>query len=139
MNVTPHSPLSTPRAQAGVVLLESLIAILIFSMGILAIIGLQAAMVKNTSNAKYRADASFIAQQRLAEIWVSPNNLGALADGVEKQIPDVLPNGTITVNQPVLCQFEVRVTWQLPGDPVEHNYTSVSQINGRLPLAAGAC
>ena len=51
--------LPSHAAQQGVVLLESLIAILIFSMGILALVGLQAAMISNTSNAKYRADASY--------------------------------------------------------------------------------
>ena len=42
---------SMPQAklQKGIVLLEALIAILIFSFGILAIAGLQGAMVKNTS------------------------------------------------------------------------------------------
>jgi len=55
------------KFQEGVVLLESLIAILIFSMGILALVGLQGAMVKNTSDAKYRAEATFIAQQRLGQ------------------------------------------------------------------------
>ena len=51
--------------QQGVVLLEAMIAILIFSVGVLAIVGLQAAMIKNTSESKYRADASYIAQHQL--------------------------------------------------------------------------
>jgi type IV pilus assembly protein PilV len=50
--------------QKGAILLESLIAMLIFSMGILALVGLQAAMVSNTSDAKYRSVASYLAQQK---------------------------------------------------------------------------
>ena len=61
-------------AQQGVVLLEALIAMLIFSMGVLALVGLQAAMIKNTSDSKYRAEASFIAQQRIGMIWADPAN-----------------------------------------------------------------
>ncbi|HLD10157.1 MAG TPA: prepilin-type cleavage/methylation domain-containing protein, partial [Methylophilaceae bacterium] len=62
--------ISSSATQQGVVILESLIAILIFSMGILALVGLQAAMIKSTSDSKYRAEASFIAQQRLGTMWV---------------------------------------------------------------------
>ena len=61
----------TFQSQKGVVLLESLIAILLFSLGILALAGLQAAMLKNTSDAQYRAEATFIAQQKLGEMWVN--------------------------------------------------------------------
>jgi len=50
------------KTQQGIALLESMIAILIFSMGILALAGLQGVLVKNTSDAKYRAEATFIAQ-----------------------------------------------------------------------------
>jgi Tfp pilus assembly protein PilV len=33
-------------------------------MGALALVGLQAAMVSNTTNAKYRADASYVATRQ---------------------------------------------------------------------------
>src|SRR5665647_338907 len=69
-----------PAQQQGVVLLEALVAILIFSMGVLALVGLQAAMVKNTSDSKYRSEASFIAQQRIGMMWADSGNL---ADYVE--------------------------------------------------------
>jgi len=52
-------------------LLEALISILIFSIGILAIIGLQAAAVKASSDAKYRSDASLLANQLIGQMWVS--------------------------------------------------------------------
>jgi type IV pilus assembly protein PilV len=56
---------SVQNSQHGVVILEALIALVIFSMGVLALVGLQAAMIKNAGGAKFRADASFIAQQRI--------------------------------------------------------------------------
>ena len=73
MNNMNHS--SSPASQQGVVLLESLIAILIFSLGVLGIVGLQAAMIKNTSEANYRADASHIARQRIGKMRVEAVNL----------------------------------------------------------------
>ena len=44
-------------------LLEGLLAILIFSVGILALVALQATSVRATTDAKLRADASFMASQ----------------------------------------------------------------------------
>jgi len=55
--------------QGGAMLLEALIAILIFSMGILALVGLQAVSIKNTAEAKYRADAAFLANQIIGQMW----------------------------------------------------------------------
>lgn len=59
------------KTQAGSVLLEALIAILIFSIGILAIVGLQAAAVHASAEAKYRVDASFLAGQLVEQMRVS--------------------------------------------------------------------
>jgi len=61
-------------------LLEGLIAILIFSMGILALIGLQAIAIKNTADAKYRAEAAFLANQIIGQMWADkPGNLASYA------------------------------------------------------------
>ncbi len=65
-----------PRArQQGISLLESLLAILIFSVGILAIVALQATSVKATTEAKMRADAGFLASQIIARMWTDVSNL----------------------------------------------------------------
>lgn len=58
-----------PHKQQGSMLLEALISILIFSIGILAIIGLQATSIKMSSDAKYRTDASMLANQQLSLMW----------------------------------------------------------------------
>jgi type IV pilus assembly protein PilV len=117
------------RDQQGVVLLESLIAILIFSMGILALVGLQAAMITNTSDARYRAEANYIAQQRLGDLWADPNNLGPYLES-NTDISALLPNGTRTVTQPQTGRVMVVVTWQLPGKPEAHNVTINASIAG---------
>lgn len=56
--------------QRGLVLLEGLIAILIFSMAILAVVGLQGTAINKSADAQYRADAAFLANQLLAQMWV---------------------------------------------------------------------
>lgn len=115
-------------AQQGVVLLEALVAILLFSMGVLALVGLQAAMVKNTSDANYRAQASFIAQQRIGLMWSNPANAVSLLE-TGTDISAQLPSGTRTVTQPTPGQFKVIVTWQQPGKP-QHNLTTIASIAG---------
>lgn len=50
-------------------MLEALISILIFSIGILAIVGLQVSSVNMSSDAKYRADASMLAGQYIGKMW----------------------------------------------------------------------
>jgi type IV pilus assembly protein PilV len=70
------------------VLLEALIAILLFSMGMLALAGVQAAAVKNASEAKYRAEASFLANQIIAQMWgENPANLPSYQHNPTTQSP----------------------------------------------------
>jgi type IV pilus assembly protein PilV len=112
--------------QSGSVLLEGLISILIFSAGILAIVGLQAASMKNTTQAKIRIDASWVANQRIGQMWVDQVNLSNYSE-TESAVPE-LPNGKRTTG--VLGnQVTVTVTWQLPGDTTINSYQTVAQIN----------
>ena len=64
------------QRQSGSVLLEALIAILIFSMGILAIVGLQANAFNSVGEAKYRLEASYVANQIISTMWaLQPANI----------------------------------------------------------------
>jgi type IV pilus assembly protein PilV len=123
-----HLRIAQRSTQQGVVLLEAMIAILIFSVGVLAIVGLQAAMIKNTAESKYRADASYIAQQRIGAMWADPGNLVNYLEA-NTDISSLLPNGRRTVTQPVVGQFLVRVTWQAPGE-APHNLVNLANITG---------
>ncbi len=127
--------------QQGAVLLEALIAILIFSMGILALVGLQAAMLQNTTDSKFRADASYIAQQRIGTIWADPANAATYVTSNSSLSP-ALPGGLLTITQPVPGQFQVAVGWTAPGETaltvatspcamaVAHCFTTIASIAG---------
>lgn len=122
-------PIASLSSQKGIVLLEALIAVLIFSMGMLAIAGLQAAMVKNTSDAKYRSDAAYIAQQRLGVMWADPDNLLAYAE-VNKDISALVPNGKRTTAFPAAGgEVTVTVTWKAPGQS-QHRYVTSARVAG---------
>ena len=114
--------------QQGVVIIEALVAILIFSMGVLAVVGLQAAMIKNTTDSKFRGDASYIAQQRIGQIWSDPSNAASYIE-TNTDISTLLPNGTRTVTSPAANQYTVTITWQVPGE-AQHNFTTTASIAG---------
>ena len=63
------------QKQAGVILIEALVGMLIFLIGVLALMGMQAAAISNTSQAKYRSDASLLAGQIVSQMWSDPNNI----------------------------------------------------------------
>jgi type IV pilus assembly protein PilV len=59
-----------PRAlQSGAYLLEALIGILIFALGVLGIVGLQAASLRTTANSSLRSEAVFAATQITGQMW----------------------------------------------------------------------
>lgn len=67
-----------PRRQSGSVILESMIAVLVFSLGILGIVGLQAASIKASSDAKYRSEASLLANELIGRMWVGDRSQATL-------------------------------------------------------------
>lgn len=114
--------------QKGMVLLEALIAILLFSMGILALVGLQANMLQNTTASKFRADASYIAQQQIGTMWANPANAATYVGSIT-DISAVLPAGTLAVASPAADQYTITVTWTPPGDAA-HTFTTTASIAG---------
>jgi type IV pilus assembly protein PilV len=55
--------------QTGAYLLEALIGILIFALGVLGIVGLQAASLRTTTDSSVRAEAVFAASQLVGQMW----------------------------------------------------------------------
>jgi type IV pilus assembly protein PilV len=71
---------ATAKQQQGAFLLEALIGILIFSMGILAMVGLQTLAITASAEAKYRADASYLANQMIGRMWAAAPRDAATGD-----------------------------------------------------------
>ena len=132
------------KHQSGVALLEALVGILIFSIGILALMGLQAQSIRNTVEAKYRNEAAYFANQIIGQMWVDRANLAAYDTGgganpnmdawrtrVANSLPRVVVGGT---NSPEIDvagnQVTVTIFWQMPGnDSVQRQFSVVAQIN----------
>lgn len=125
-------------------MLESLIAILIFSMGILALVALLGASVKNTASAKYRTEASLFANQVIGEMWAgNRTNAALIADygtasgdkyeAWKDRVVQTLP-GVVEANLPTIAvaadnTVTVTVYWQAPGEADQHKYTTVARIH----------
>lgn len=144
------------QAQQGVMLIEALIGILIFSIGILALIGMQATAIKNTTDARYRSEAAFLANQIIGQMWVDLPNLGrydhddggnyAARNNWRTSVQNLLPGIDIANNLLVpqvhvgpdaglgLGQNEVRVIiqWRQPGEDATRNFLMVNRINGAV-------
>jgi type IV pilus assembly protein PilV len=144
------------RHQAGVMLLEVLIAILIFSIGILAVVGMQAAAINNVNDSKYRSEAAFLTDRLLSQMWTDAGNIAGYAYpgsggvpaklnnwindptvGVNKLLPNaanVPPIVTITGASASGAQVTIRVRWQMPEEasqtppPAPHSYTVVASV-----------
>lgn len=131
--------------QQGSVVLEALISILLFSIGILAIIGLQAASIKNVTAAKYRTDASLLANQVIGQMWVSDKSNAILvanfsspaganyvtwANTVAQSLPGVsgVPANAPTIAVDANNTTTVTVFWQAPDEAAAHKYTAIAVV-----------
>lgn len=100
--------------QSGVMLLEAMIAILIFSFGVLGVVGMQAAAVTASRDAKYRTDAGLLANEILGQMWTGDRTGTVLqtnfqGDGEQADATNVVTDG------PLFTPWMQRVVATLPG------------------------
>jgi type IV pilus assembly protein PilV len=139
-----------PKRENGVMLLEALIAILIFSIGILAVVGLQAVSIKNVTDSKHRTEAAFLANNLLSQMWTDAGNIASYAYPGSGGVPTRLtgwvgqvntrlpaatavpPIVTITGASAAGATVTIQVRWQLPEERSKglppHNYTVVTSV-----------
>jgi len=116
-------------------LLEALVAILIFTVGVIAVMGMQAASISQVSAAKYRTDASYLANQIIGRMWVDQPNLATYtATGAagrvtwDATVAATLPGGAGTIAI-AGSQVTVTITWTPPNEGVVRRYVTIANIN----------
>jgi type IV pilus assembly protein PilV len=135
------------KGQSGVALLEALLGILLFSIGILAVVGLQAVAVRTVADSQYRMEAAFLANDIVGQIWANRGNLslyeysggtaGAVLSPWVKKVEGTLPGAadnppTIEVDGSVIT---VTVRWQHPEEanldpkPEPHSHSVVAVMD----------
>lgn len=119
--------------QKGSVLIESMVAVVLFSMGVLALVGLQTAMLKNSSDSRYRAEAQLIAQTHLSNMMTYGASASSYISQVDTdKIKTQLPNGEIAFSAITNSMVTVTVRWQVPGGTA-HQVNASSYLFDVLP------
>ena len=145
MEKTTSFIMKSNAGQRGATLLEALIGILIFSIGILALVGMQAPAIKHMSDAKYRSDAAFFANELIGQMWVNRGSLGSYAyagsgtppaaivnwvTSIQNALPGVNSPATLPIIEVAGTTVTVRVRWKLPGGSDVHSHITMAYING---------
>lgn len=66
------------RCQCGSSLLEGLLAIILFSIGLLSLLMLLSATLIESSNARYRIEASLLISNLVSHMWIGDHSLNGL-------------------------------------------------------------
>jgi type IV pilus assembly protein PilV len=143
-------PLSAPR---GFALLEAMVALVLFAIGILGLLAAQSGAVKDASSAQYRSTAAALAEDLIDRMWLSDRTAATLQasfgssgtgagytswkthvtasglPGVSAHPPEVsfttvAGGGTATASS----LATVKVHWLAPGETTAHTYTALAQI-----------
>lgn len=131
------------RRQAGFMLIEVLVSVLLFSVGVLAIVGLQASMSKAQTASKDRADAAYLANEVIGLMWSDAKNVinynGTSCDTYARcqdwasKLTTALPQAGKTIKVALAAgetnvyDVNIAITWALP-DGGTHTYTTQTTI-----------
>lgn len=139
--------------QQGFTLLESLVAMLIFAVGILGMIGLQTSVTAAQTETHARSEAVSLAQEMIGLMWTDMARLdqyvmsaGTLCTAPACQrwldkVRTTLPNGDASLTAAAIQDqrnieigraIDLTVTWQTPRGEQRRYQTSTSIIRGAV-------
>lgn len=112
------------KNQSGMLLIEAMIAVLIFSFGLLGLVGLQAVSTQNSTNAEERTRATMLANDIVSVMWVKKtlNPTGevdtwkAFVAGEDSGLKNATGDVSIAGNVAT-----VTVTWKSPSKKATEN------------------
>ena len=128
----------------GFALLEVLIAILIFSIGIMGLIGIQASSIRAQVDSKNRSQATLLANQVVADIWTQVGTSTTTLSSFNKSYSATLtpsdpwgialassplPNAVLTVDTSNAPEVTITITWQKSPAEAAHSFDFTTQIN----------
>jgi len=136
--LTPQRIQRKPHREAGFVIIDVLMAILLFSVGVLGLMGLQGAMTKTQLEGKVRADASYLSNELVAQIWSDTININSYSEsGCEGYAPcntwqskvaSTLPGGAGEVTTNSSGDVTITITWtNTAGD--QHRYVTQTTVS----------
>lgn len=128
-----------PRARAqGFALIEILVAVLLFALGVLALVGLQGSLTRAQTDAKVRTDAAALASEAIGQMWADTTNLSLYTStscashprckAWQEKVAASLPSGNSTITVTASSgDVEVSVQWTGPGGDA-HQYVTQTTI-----------
>jgi type IV pilus assembly protein PilV len=133
-----------PVYQSGGSLLEGLLAIALFSIGLLSLLMLLSASLIETGNARYRSEASMLASDLVAQMWTGDRSLTELRERFTKAesedyqrwlgtVHSRLPGTDGQTNVPTITiddnrKVKILLRWQAPGDGKTHQLLTLATI-----------
>lgn len=125
-------PRSSLSRQRGFSLIEVLVSVLVFSIGVLALVSLQAASLRMSSDARYRADAAFLADQLFARMMIALPADAAQFVHQPGNVPCAEGGAAATHASALAWLTEVSET--LPGAPANIQHINVNAATGQVTL-----
>ena len=112
------------KIQGGYVLVEALVSVLLFSLGLMGLVGIQANSIQAVTEARLRADAVMAANAVVGRMWVDRTNLSSY---VGTTTLASLPSGqqVVAVNNSVVT---ITVTWRPPGLTADRQYVTMATL-----------
>lgn len=134
---TKTNPTPRRRPARGAVMMEALIAALIFAVGVLGVVMLQASMTQAQTVGKFRGDAVYLADELVGLLWSdSPGNLVKYTTATcsthrrcqdwSEKVGSVLPGGTpaVAVNG-ATGVVTVSISWSTRNGTQKYDTTAV--------------
>ena len=124
------------RCQRGMALLECLMALLIFSVGLLGLLGLEARVMNISVDSEDRSRAALFAGEIASQMWLNGTvtpatpDYTALLARVNDATQGGVPSGVVTV-VPVAGTTnaaDITVTWQQTSDPAGNLSTLTTRV-----------
>lgn len=114
--------------QTGSALLEALIAVLIFSVGLLGMLKVQADSIVRSTDALYRIEANALAQELISIIWTDKSNAASYAHYGESTTCDTAV-GAASTNANLKAWL---TSINLPGFTAKNQMVKISTIDNSI-------
>lgn len=128
-----------PRHQGGFALIEAMVGMLIFSVGVLGLVALSGTMTAAQSSSVYRSEASALSGELIGNLWAdaASNRMSYVSNATActyapcarwvRKVANTLPKGSATVAIDATTGVTtITVSWAVPAEGTHSYVTSTS-------------